>query len=79
VTLNTRKRPVNSSRAAPGRYEYGLLDFDAERVTFPWKEYFHRRKQYQMTFATTEFLRRFSLVLPKCFVQICQFRFLEHC
>ena len=51
-----------------GRYTHrvaisndGLLAFDAERVTFQWKDYAHGSTRKLMTVAGTEFLRRFFL------------------
>ena len=56
-----------------------LLAFDAERVTFRWKDYAHGGKQSHMRLATCEFLRRFFLhVLPKAFVRIRHFGFLAN-
>jgi hypothetical protein len=54
-----------------------LTSFDAERVTFRWKDYAHGSKTRQMTLPATEFLRRFFLhILPKGFVRIRHFGFL---
>jgi hypothetical protein len=56
-----------------------LLAFEADRVSFRWKDYAHGSKQGRMTLAATEFLRRFFLhVLPKGFVRIRHFGFLAN-
>ena len=56
-----------------------LLTFEADRVSFRWKDYAHGSKQGRMTLAATEFLRRFFLhVLPKGFVRIRHFGFLAN-
>jgi hypothetical protein len=56
-----------------------LLAFEADRVSFRWKDYAHGSKQSRMTLAATEFLRRFFLhVLPKGFVRIRHFGFLAN-
>ena len=56
-----------------------LVAFDAERVSFQWKDYAHGSAQKVMTLAATEFLRRFFLhVLPKGFVRIRHFGFLAN-
>jgi hypothetical protein len=56
-----------------------LLAFEAERVSFRWKDYAHGSKQGRMTLAGTEFLRRFFLhVLPRGFVRIRHFGFLAN-
>ncbi len=56
-----------------------LLAFEAEHVSFRWKDYAHGGKQSRMTLAGTEFLRRFFLhVLPKSFVRIRHFGFLAN-
>src|SRR5271167_572366 len=56
-----------------------LLAFEAERVSFRWKDYAHGGKQSRMTLAGTEFLRRFFLhVLPRGFVRIRYFGFLAN-
>jgi len=56
-----------------------LLGFEADRVSFRWKDYAHGSKQRRMTLTATEFLRRFFLhVLPKGFVRIRHFGFLAN-
>ena len=56
-----------------------LLTFEADRVSFRWKDYAHGSKQGRMTLAATEFLRRFFLhVLPKSFVRIRHYGFLAN-
>jgi hypothetical protein len=56
-----------------------LLTFEADRVSFRWKDYAHGSKQGRMTLTATEFLRRFFLhVLPKGFVRIRHFGFLAN-
>jgi len=56
-----------------------LLAFEAEHVSFRWKDYAHGGKQSRMTLAGTEFLRRFFLhVLPRGFVRIRHFGFLAN-
>ncbi len=62
-----------------GPLQSSLVGFDQERVTFRWKDYVHGGKQGKMTFAATEFLRRFFLhVLPRGFVRIRHFGFLAN-
>ena len=56
-----------------------LLAFDAEHVTFRWRDYAHGNKKRKMTLAVTEFLRRFTQhILPRRFVRIRQFGFLAN-
>ena len=56
-----------------------LLDFNADSVTFRWKDYAHGNKQRKMTLTAMEFLRRFvQHVLPLGFVRIRYFGFLAN-
>ena len=56
-----------------------LLAFQADRVTFRWKDYAHGNKKKKMTLSSQEFLRRFLLhVLPRGFVRIRFFGFLAN-
>jgi hypothetical protein len=54
-----------------------LLAFDADHVTFQWKDYAHHDQRRTMTLSTMAFLRRFvQPVLPRGFVRIRQFGYL---
>jgi putative transposase len=56
-----------------------LLAFDGERVRFRWKDYANGNQQRTMTLPAPEFLRRFlQPVLPRGFLRIRQFGYLDH-
>ena len=56
-----------------------LLSFEADRVTFRWKDYRGGALTRTMTLEAREFIRRFLLhVLPKGFVRIRNFGFLAN-
>jgi putative transposase/transposase-like zinc-binding protein len=56
-----------------------LRAFDAERVTFQWKDYAHDNQPRTMTLSAMEFLRRFvQHILPHGFVRIRQSGFLAN-
>jgi hypothetical protein len=56
-----------------------LVSFDADQVTFRWRDYARGNKQRLMTVSAEEFMRRFLLhVLPKGFVRIRHFGLLAN-
>ncbi len=58
---------------------YRILAYDAETVTFRWRDYADNNKEKVMVLQADEFIRRFlSHVVPECFVRIRSFGFLSN-